>query len=122
MAIRDCVSFLWDYPIHADRITLPASAPGARRHRRNPLHIPALPEPHVDEPVQSGAGVDEGVEGRFAFAVALWLAGADRAAALEAAESTSSHPFSPKQPFASPKHNVGFGPDVTVAIFKNRLL
>jgi hypothetical protein len=55
-------------------------------------------------------GVDERVEGLVAFAVALWLAGADRVAALEVAEGASSQPFSPKQPFAAPKHSVGCGP------------
>ena len=58
-----------------------------RRHRRShPLHLLVQPEPHADEPVQGGVGVDEGVEGLVALAVALGLPGADGAPAFEAAE------------------------------------
>lgn len=55
--------------------------PGSRR--RNRLHLLVQPEPHADQPVQRGGGVDEGVERLIALAVALRLPGADRPAALE---------------------------------------
>src|SRR5690606_12783366 len=52
----------------------------------HPLHLLVQPEPHADEPVQGGVGIDEGVEGLVAFAVALGLPGADGAAPLEAGD------------------------------------
>lgn len=43
-----------------------------RRHRRTaPLHLLVQPEPHADEPVMGGMGIDKVVEGLVAFAVAL---------------------------------------------------
>ena len=52
------------------------------------LRFLVQPEPHADEPVQGSVGVDESVEGRVEFAVALGLPGADGAAALEAGDDT----------------------------------
>lgn len=49
-----------------------------------PLHVLVQPEPHADEPVMGGMGIDKGVEGLVAFAVALGLPGADGTPALEA--------------------------------------
>lgn len=51
--------------------------------RRHPHGLLVQPHPHADQPMQGGVGVDEGVEGLVAFAVAFGLPGADRASALE---------------------------------------
>ena len=50
------------------------------------LNFLVQPEPHADEPVQGCVGVDEGVEGLVALAVALGLPGSDGTAALEAGD------------------------------------
>ena len=72
---------------HSRRPDHPRSlSSGARRHRRNPLHLLVQPEAHADQPVQGGVGVDEGVECLVALAVALGLPGADGASALEAGD------------------------------------
>jgi hypothetical protein len=75
--------------------SIPPSRTSRSRGRTNPPPSPGpprsknllvQPEPHADQPVQGGVGVDEGVEGLVALAVALGLPGADRAAALEAGD------------------------------------
>lgn len=52
----------------------------------HPLHLLVQSESHADKAMQGGVGVDEGVEGLVAFAVALGLPGADGSVALEASD------------------------------------
>ncbi|MDP3959892.1 MAG: hypothetical protein Q8Q26_07485 [Pseudorhodobacter sp.] len=45
---------------------------------RHPLDLLVQPHPHADQPMQGGVGVDEGVEGLVAFAVALGSPSGDK--------------------------------------------
>lgn len=80
---------------------------GRRCPLTEPTHLLFQPEPHADEPLEGGVGVDEDVEGSIVLAVALGLPRADRVPAPKAGDDGFFAPIDAMRSFAAPMPNVG---------------